>query len=144
MKEPAASFIHRPVRTGALTLLITTVLICLSVLSVLALTTARADLSMAEKGMAGLQSQAKTEQAGQEALAALDAALKQGGALPEGAELGEDGVIRQSLTGQEGTLQIVLEPKDPEPADPAAYRITAWRITSQWTPDQSLDLWNGL
>lgn len=144
MKEPVGFFTHRPVRTGALTLLITTVLICLSVLAVLALTTARADLSMAEKSLAGLQSQAKTEQAGQEALAALDAALKQSGTLPEGAESGAGGEIRLTLTEEEGTLLIVAEPKDPEPEDPAAYRITAWRITSQWTPDQSLDLWNGL
>lgn len=144
MKESVGFFTHRPVRTGALTLLITTVLICLSVLAVLALTTARADLSMAEKGLAGLQNQAKTEQAGQEALAALDAALKQGGALPESAEWGTDGEIQFTFTVEEDALLIVVEPKTPEPDDPAAYRITSWRITSQWAPDQSLDLWNGL
>lgn len=137
-------FTHRPVRTGALTLLITAVLICLAVLAVLTLTTARADLSMAEKSLAGLQEQAKLEQAGQEALAALDAALKQDAALPQGAELAADGTVRQTLTTEEGTLQLVLEPKEPDGEDAAAYRITAWRISSQWTPDQSLDLWNGL
>lgn len=137
-------FTHRPVRTGALTLLITAVLICLAVLAVLTLTTARADLSMAEKSLEGLQEQAKLEQAGQEALAALDAALKQDAALPQGAELAADGTVAQTLTTEEGTLQLVLEPKEPDGEDAAAYRITAWRISSQWTPDQSLDLWNGL
>lgn len=137
-------FTHRPVRTGALTLLITAVLICLTVLAVLTLTTARADLSMAEKSLAGLQEQAKLEQAGQEALAALDAALKQDAALPQGAELAADGTVCQTLTTEEGTLQIVLDPKEPDGEDAAAYRIAAWRISSQWTPDQSLDLWNGL
>ena len=34
---------HRPVRSGALTLLFTTVLLCLAVLGVLSLATARAD-----------------------------------------------------------------------------------------------------
>lgn len=142
MKE--RGFTHRPVRTGALTLLITTVLICLAVLAVLTLSTARADLSMAEKSLAGLQEQARLEQAGQEALAVLDAAFKQNAALPEGAERLTDGTVQQSLTLKEGTLQIVLEPREPDEENPAAYQIAAWRISSQWTPDQSLDLWNGL
>ena len=67
-------FTHRPVRTGALTLLITAVLICLAVLAVLTLTTARPICPWRKRSLAGLQEQAKLEQAGQEALAALDAA----------------------------------------------------------------------
>lgn len=137
-------FTHRPVRTGALTLLITAVVICLAVLAVLALATAQADLAMAEKSLSGLQKQAQIETAGQEKLAELDAALKNGGSLPDGAVQSQDGDIEAQVQAGDSTLQIVLQPRQPEEDSPAAYRITAWRITSQWTPDQSLDLWNGM
>lgn len=137
-------FTHRPVRTGALTLLITAVVICLAVLAVLALATAQADLAMAEKSLSGLQNQAQIETAGQEKLAKLDAALKNGTSLPEGAMQSPDGTIEAQVQAGDSTLQIVLQPRQPEEDTPAAYRITAWRITSQWTPDQSLDLWNGM
>ena len=137
-------FTHRPVRTGALTLLITAVVICLAVLAVLALATAQADLAMAEKSLSGLQKQAQIEIAGQEKLAELDAALKNGGSLPDGVLQSQDGTIEAEVSVEDSTLQIVLQPQDPQEQDQAAYRITAWRITSQWTPDQSLDLWNGM
>ncbi len=137
-------FTHRPVRTGALTLLITAVVICLAVLAVLALATAQADLAMAEKSLSGLQKQAQIESAGQGKLAELDAALKNGGSLPDGVLQSQDGTIEAEVSVEDSTLQIVLQPQDPQEQDQAAYRITAWRITSQWTPDQSLDLWNGM
>lgn len=134
-------FTHRPVRTGALTLLITAVVICLAVL---ALATAQADLAMAEKSLSGLQKQAQIESAGQGKLAELDAALKNGGSLPDGVLQSQDGTIEAEVSVEDSTLQIMLQPQEPQEQDQAAYRITAWRITSQWTPDQSLDLWNGM
>ena len=65
---------HRPVRSGALTLLFTVVLLCLAVLAVLSLATARADEALAKKSLDRLAQEAAAEQAGQEWLAALDAA----------------------------------------------------------------------
>lgn len=143
MKEEREQFTHRPVRTGAMTLLITAVLICLAVLAVLSLATARADLAMAERSLSGLQSRGTAEQRGQEYLAQLDAALKQGTALPEAA-VQEDGSIRAELTLEDGTLRIVVQPKEPDREDPAAYRILSWKFDSSWEPDQTLDLWNGM
>lgn len=143
MKEEREQFTHRPVRTGAMTLLITAVLICLAVLAVLSLATARADLAMAERSLSGLQSRGTAEQQGQEYLAQLDAALKQGTALPEAA-VQEDGSIRAELTLEDGTLRIVVQPKEPDREDPAAYRILSWEFDSSWEPDQTLDLWNGM
>lgn len=143
MKEEREQFTHRPVRTGAMTLLITAVLICLAVLAVLSLATARADLAMAERSLSGLQSRDTAEQRGQEYLAQLDAALKQGTALPEAA-VQEDGSIRAELTLEDGTLRIVVQPKEPDREDPAAYRILSWKFDSSWEPDQTLDLWNGM
>ena len=44
---------HRPVRSGALTLLFTVVLLCLAVLAVLSLATARADEAWPKKAWTG-------------------------------------------------------------------------------------------
>lgn len=144
MKERTTEFIHRPVRTGALTLLITAVLICLAVLAVLALATARADLAMADRALTGLQSQARAETVGQDYLARLDAALKEGGELPAEATQQADGTIQAVLPTEEGTLQILVRTKDPQEEDQAAYKILSWQLSTDWEPDQTLDLWNGM
>lgn len=144
MNGKRMDYIHRPVRTGALTLLITAVLICLAVLAVLALATAQADLAMADKALSGLQNQAAIETAGQECLAELDAALKQGNASPESFASSADGSLSTSLSVNGNTLQIVADPKEPTADDPAAYRILTWQLTTKWEPDQTLDLWNGM
>lgn len=137
-------FTHRPVRTGALTLLITAMLICLAVLAVLALATARADRAMADRALAGLQSQAQAETAGQEYLARLDAALKAGTELPAEAAAQADGTIQATLPVSDGTLEIVVRSRQAIAEDPAAYEIVSWRLSTSWKPDQSLDLWNGM
>lgn len=144
MKEHITEFTHRPVRTGALTLLITTVLICLAVLAVLALATARADLAMADRTLAGLQNQAQAEVVGQDYLARLDTALKAGSELPAEATQQTDGTIQAVLPTEEGSLQITVWTRDPQAEDPAAYEILIWRLSTDWQPDQTLDLWNGM
>nr|WP_317399763.1 hypothetical protein [uncultured Gemmiger sp.] len=144
MNDKRMEYIHRPVRTGALTLLITAVLICLAVLAVLALATAQADLAMAKKALTGLQDQAAVETAGQECLAELDAALKNGRTAPEGFVPAEDGSISTSFSVNGNTLQIVAILEEPTADAPAAYRIRTWQLTTQWEPDQKLDLWNGM
>lgn len=98
---------------------------------------------MAERSLSGLQSRGTAEQRGQEYLAQLDAALKQGTALPEAA-VQEDGSIRAELPLEDGTLRIVVQPKEPDREDSAAYQILSWEFDSSWEPDQTLDLWNGM
>lgn len=144
MNEKGTEFTHRPVRTGTLTLLITAVLICLAVLAVLALATAQADLAMADRALSGLQSQAQMESAGQEALAAMDAYLKGKQEAPAETVFQEDGTLETVVTLEDSTLQIVAEPKVPQPDSPASYRILAWRLSADWEPDQTLDLWKGM
>lgn len=144
MNEKGTEFTHRPVRTGTLTLLITVVLICLAVLAVLALATAQADLAMADRALSGLQSQAQMESAGQKALAAMDAYLKGKQEAPAETVFQEDGTLETVVTLEDSTLQIVAEPKVPQPDSPAAYRILAWRLSADWEPDQTLDLWKGM
>lgn len=144
MKEQTMEFTHRPVRTGALTLLITAVLICLAVLAVLALATARADRIMADRALTGLQSQAQAEVTGQEYLARLDTALKAGTDLPAEATEQPDGTIQAALPVGDNTLQISVRPRQATAGNPAAYEILVWQLSTSWEPDQSLDLWNGM
>ena len=73
---------HMPVRSGALTLLIAVVAVCLAVLAVLAFSTARADLALAE-----------------------------GASLPGGLAADEQGVLETVIEGEEGrrlTVRLVL------------------------------------
>ncbi len=64
-----------PLRTGALTLLLTVTALCLAALAVLALVTAWADLGAGAPGRGAATRTAAADNAGQQWLAALDAAL---------------------------------------------------------------------
>lgn len=127
---------HRPVRSGALTLLFTVVLLCLAVLAVLSLATARADEALAKKSLDRLAQEAAAEQAGQEWLAALDAAAP--GTLPADTVSTGDGGVQAELTLESGdTLRLAAEPAG------EGWRITRWQLTAPWEPDTSLDVWTG-
>lgn len=127
---------HRPVRSGALTLLFTVVLLCLAVLAVLSLATARADEALAQKSLDRLAQEAAAEQAGQEWLAALDAAAP--GTLPADTASTGDGGVQAELTLESGdTLRLAAEPAG------EGWRITRWQLTAPWEPDTSLDVWTG-
>ena len=126
---------HRPVRSGALTLLFTVVLLCLAVLAVLSLATAQADAALAQKRLDRL-AQAAAERAGQEWLAALDAADP--GTLPADTVSTGDGGVQAELTLESGdTLRRAAEPAG------EGWRITRWQLTAPWEPDTSLDVWTG-
>ena len=88
---------HRPVRSGALTLLFTVVLLCLAVLAVLSLATARADEALAKKSLDRLAQEAAAEQAGQEW---LELTLESGDTLRLAAEPAGEGwrITRWQLT----------------------------------------------
>ena len=127
---------HRPVRSGALTLLFTVVLLCLAVLAVLSLATARADEALAQKSLDRLAQEAAAERAGQEWLAALDAADP--GTLPTNTEVSIS-VVAESVQKLENgdTLRLAAEPAG------EGWRITRWQLTAPWEPDTSLDVWTG-
>ena len=116
---------HRPVRSGALTLLFTVVLLCLAVLAVLSLATARADEALAQKSLDRLAQEA-----------ALDAADP--GTLPADTVSTGDGGVQAELTLESGdTLCLAAEPAG------EGWRITRWQLTAPWEPDTSLDVWTG-
>ena len=130
---------HRPVRSGALTLLFTAVLLCLAVLAVLSLATAHADAALARRSIEHLQAEAAAEQAGQAWLAAVDAAGRAGGALPAGTEPDEGGGVQAALALADGsTLYVAAAP------GAQGWGFTRWQLSTPWEPDVSLDVWGGM
>ncbi len=129
---------HRPVRSGALTLLFTTVLLCLAVLGVLSLATARADLARARRSLEHLATEAAAEQAGQAWLAAVDAAGRAGAPLPEATTRTADGAAAELPLENGATLRLAAAPGE------GGWRFTRWQLDAPWQPDTSLDIWDGL
>ena len=130
---------HMPVRSGALTLLIAVVAVCLAVLAVLAFSTARADLALAERAMERLELDVECENEGWRWLAQVDAALAEGASLPGGLAADEQGVLETVIEGEEGrrlTVRLVL-------AEDGGWRIDSWQLSQEWEADESLDLWDG-
>ena len=111
-----------PIRLGPLSLLLTVISICLTVLAILTFTTARADLRLAEKYARTVQTRYALEREGQAFLAEADAAAAEG-AL----ELTEDGF----------RLQIGLR------RDGAGVETAVWKHERLWEEDDSLNLWPG-
>lgn len=75
---------RQPIRSGALTIVITCVLILLAVLSLLSLVSAQTDKALADRQMVFAQQNAMSERAGQEWLASMDDHLRGGAPLPSG------------------------------------------------------------
>ena len=124
----------RPVRLGWLSLLLTVIILCLATLSVLSFSTARADLTLAQKQARQSQSIYALECAGQQWLAELDAALAQ---AKNEAELD---VLLPPGTARAGTqVSAVLEGTDGRSlsvfvqltAD-GGCRVTGWRQSAEW------------
>ena len=123
-----------PIRLGPLALLLTVISICLTTLSILTYTTARADMRLAERFAQTVQERYELEAEGQTFLkeTAEDMA---GGAvfMPD-----PDGILRETITSGDTSLQIGLI------VLPDGYRVRTWKIMRQWTEDTSFgNLWTG-
>lgn len=142
----------KPVKLGSLTLLLTVVLICLATLSVLALSTARADYALANKHAEMIQRVYAADGLAQKFLADMDDALRQaamekgdayytalGKLLPEGAELDGD-VINALIKDGEGrqvTIALDISEKD-------SYRVIRFTPSVEWELESTMEgLWNG-
>ena len=122
-----------PVKLGPLALLLTVISICLTTLSILSFTTARADMSLAEKYAETVRIRYELEAQGQSCLA--DA---QEGILPPDAETDADGVVWMTLKQDGSILRIGLV------SEAGGYRVVSWRHEREWTQDTSIgNLWNG-
>lgn len=129
---------RQPLRTGALTILFATVMICLAVLAVLGLVSAKADLTLAQKQQALLQTSLQAENLGQVWLSEADAFLQGRGALPTDSKQAADGVLTADLTVDDThTLHVAIRPQA------ESYAIIQWQLETAWEEDTSLHLWDG-
>lgn len=134
---------ENPIKLGSMTLLLTIVLLCMAILSVLTLSTARADLSLAQKYADRLQQVYALDSVGQRLLAELDTALQKGATpqellplLPQDAVLEQDTVTLQLADGAGQTLTVTLELK------PEGAVVLQWKPSVEWSPEEQLTgLW---
>lgn len=125
-----------PLRAATLTLLMAAVVICMALLAVLCLATARADKALADRQLQTLTRQAEAEMTGQQWLADAEAALQDGTALPAGTNR-QDGTLTTELPLESGTLYITARDKDGHLA------VTDWQIENDWQPAEGNTLWGG-
>lgn len=142
------------VRIGPISLFALLILICIAVLSVLAVTTAHASYASAEKQASFTTDTYTNEILGQKFVGQVDTVLTQtrasgGGrteamaalqsALPKEAKI-EDNTVQVDYTrASRRTLSITLSI-----TDDAHYRITEWQATTLWEPETETEtLWSG-
>ena len=133
---------HIPIRLGPLALRLTVISICMATLGILSFTTARADLSLAEKYASTVQERYMLEKAGQDFLRQAGNALAEGSGLEglAGTETGEDGILYKTLEYEEVRLLIGLLREGDH-----GFRVVEWRIQKDWEPEDNLgDLWDGV
>lgn len=121
-----------PMRLGPLALLLMVISICMTVLGILTFTTARADLSMAEKYAQTVETRYLLESRGQ---SFLQEAYEDPEALLEEAE---DGVYRKTLQEGELSLQIGLK------IEGKSCQVVSWCFSRDWEADENMGgLWSG-
>lgn len=132
---------HIPIRLGPLALLLAVISICMTTLGILAFTTARADLGLAQKYADTVQGRYALEYEGQDFLRLAGDAVAEGGELEALAdtEKDEDGVIWKTVTRDETSLVIGLAPDRDR-----GYNVVSWRIIKIWNADEGMgSLWDG-
>lgn len=132
---------HIPIRLGPLALLLAVISICMTTLGILAFTTARADLGLAQKYADTVQGRYALEYEGQDFLRLAGDAVAEGGELEALAntEKDEDGVIWKTVARDETSLVIGLVPDQDR-----GYNVVSWRIIKIWNADEGMgSLWDG-
>lgn len=127
-----------PIKLGPLTLLLTMISICLTVLAILSFTTARADLRLAEKYADTVRSRYALEKQGQAFRQELSETDPADYGL-SGWERDKDGVYHTVLTRDDLSLSIGFCPNEKGKTD-----ILQWQHTKDWAEDESIgQLWDG-
>ena len=128
----------KPVRLGPLALLMTVISICLTILYILTLTTAGADLRLAEKYADSASVKYELEAEGQTFLKDADNAISEGrdpaalkGVKSRGGtytkEIKKDGyILTVSFTSSGGS-----------------YEVTGWKLTKEWDENTDINVWSG-
>lgn len=127
-----------PIRLGPLALLLTVLSICMTTLGILSFTTARADLSLAEKYADTVRTRYAREAEGMAFLSEVGECLASGGWMDD-LEADKDGVIWKRIGDGQTALRIGLRIEgdgDPE--------IVSWRLENGWEEEPIPGkLWSG-
>lgn len=137
------------VRIGPVSILVLTIMLCLSVMAVLAFTTAEAEKSITFRQEKSTAEMYANELEGQTFLAHLDEALATSSSvsaalasldLPEGTTF-ENNVLKVAFEQAGGRrLDIELE----IPSNASSYRVVAWRASTEWNEDDpDMVFWSG-
>ena len=127
-----------PIKLGPLALLLTVISICLTTLAILTFTTARADLSLAEKYAQTVETRYALERQGQEFLREVSETDPADYGLMDW-ERDAAGIYRTEVEQDGMTLQIGFCPN----AD-GSCRVVSWRMEKIWSEDDSIgELWDG-
>lgn len=123
------------VRLGPLALLLTVIVICMTVLGLLALTTARGDLSMAQRYAESVETRYSLEAKGQ---AFLYEATRDPGSL-DLLESDGDGIRWKELSEEGISLRIGLA------VQRNSFRVVSWQFMQEsWEPQENISgLWSG-
>ena len=142
------------VRMGPISILSLAIIICLAVMAVLAMATARANYNESQRQADYVKSAYSNEFVGQQFLATVDAVLArtaaEGGTvadamatmqeeLPSATAITERSVSLAFMTADGRTLVVVLSINDD-----LTYNIEQWKTVTQWEPKSTGgQLWSG-
>ncbi len=130
---------NRGPRLGSILLLFTVAMLCVAVLAVLSLETARADLTVAKRGAQTVQQVYKMEQMGQEWLAQACGALSGAEQADSASEIWHNGKASAQLETENRVLHIELAVQTD-----GTVRIERWENLPRWQQDTAIgNLWDG-
>ena len=134
---------QEPIRTGWLSLIVMVVVVCLAVLGVLSLVTARAMLATAQKQADYVQQTYKLEMLGQQWLSQVETVCSEASSeeellaeLPEETRVDGDLLRYVAQNSDERQLSIAVQLEDRQ------IRVVEWRQVRQWQETENIgQLW---
>ena len=124
---------HTPIKLGPLALLLAVISICLTTLALLNVSTAKADVRLAQKFADTVKTRYALETEGQELLERLYAGER------DGWDEYEDGTLWRAVEKDGVTLQIGLRDDGR-----GGYTVLNWTQEKEWEQDPRIaDLWDG-
>lgn len=124
---------RQPVKFGALSLLLTVVVLCLVTLGVLTIATANSDLALAQRYARSVQDTYQAEALAQQWLAQTADALEKGGPLPQGT--GREGTILSATIAGTETKRIHVAV---DTASGTPFTIVKWQLIGDVPMEETL------
>ena len=129
---------NAPIRLGPLALLMTVISICLTILSILTLTTAGADMRLAEKYADSVSVKYELEAEGQTFLKDVDEVIDSGKdpAALKGVKVKGDTYTKE-IKKDGYTLTVSFTSRD------GSCEVTDWKLTKEWEENTDINVWSG-